>query len=101
CTVSWTPLASAPPYKALSYHWGDQTETEQIRLDGKCTAVTSNLQVALKHISRTISEPLTLWIDAICINQNNEKEKCEQVARMRDIYSRAEEVIAWLGSSQH
>ena len=38
-----------------------------------------------------------LWIDAICLNQEDDEEKSKQVPRMSDIYSLAEEVIFWLG----
>lgn len=38
-----------------------------------------------------------LWADAICINQNDEMEKTEQVRMMRDIYKAAKFTIIWLG----
>lgn len=38
-----------------------------------------------------------LWIDAICIDQNNDHEKAEQVSLMGDIYSKAHETCIWLG----
>jgi hypothetical protein len=37
------------------------------------------------------------WIDALCINQENTKEKSNQVALMQDIYQRAERVLTWIG----
>jgi hypothetical protein len=39
------------------------------------------------------------WIDTICINQTDMKEKSEQVPRMGKIYGSAEQVLAWLGPS--
>ncbi|UZP40249.1 hypothetical protein NXS19_008065 [Fusarium pseudograminearum] len=41
--------------------------------------------------------PLTLWIDALCIDQDDEVEKTEQVQQMHQIYSQASSVITWLG----
>jgi hypothetical protein len=38
-----------------------------------------------------------LWIDALCINQNDKNERSAQVSIMGDIYSSADEVIVWLG----
>lgn len=38
-----------------------------------------------------------LWIDAICINQGDTKEKSLQVAVMDRIYSQATYVVLWLG----
>lgn len=40
-----------------------------------------------------------LWIDAICINQSDIKEREEQVARMAHIYKRARRVVVWLGDT--
>ncbi len=40
-----------------------------------------------------------IWIDAVCINQNDELERASQVRKMRQIYSSAWAVIAWLGES--
>ena len=38
-----------------------------------------------------------MWIDSICVNQQDLKERSSQVLRMADIYGQAERVIAWLG----
>ncbi|KAK3722438.1 hypothetical protein LTR37_002430 [Vermiconidia calcicola] len=39
----------------------------------------------------------SLWIDALCINQDDRNEKTHQVAMMGRIYQEAEEVLIWLG----
>ena len=38
-----------------------------------------------------------LWADALCINQNDRKERGDQVRMMGSVYAGAKEVIAWLG----
>jgi hypothetical protein len=38
-----------------------------------------------------------LWIDALCINQDDVNERTQQVRMMGDVYSSAEQVIIWLG----
>lgn len=66
------------------------------------------LRVSLPHISLTPteqtfrheSEPITLWADAICINQRDDVEKSLQVAQMGRVYSAAESVIVWLGEEE-
>lgn len=40
---------------------------------------------------------LALWIDAICINQNDDVEKAGQIPLMTRIYSNAQQVCIWLG----
>ena len=42
-----------------------------------------------------------LWIDALCINQVDKKEKALQVGYMRTIYERASRVIVWLGEDDN
>jgi len=60
--------------------------------------VTSNLPLFLEEICTTNLG--FLWIDAICINQNDNAEKSVQVQRMDLIYSNATQVIAWLGANR-
>ncbi|KAL8341092.1 hypothetical protein RB601_006954 [Gaeumannomyces tritici] len=101
-------------YEALSYTWSDATDEgprpgeapgpKRILIqviDDLCTLhVTENLYMALKHLRLPDSDRI-LWIDAICINQDeNENEKGEknhQVGQMNIVYSSAENIIIWLG----
>ncbi|KAK5689813.1 hypothetical protein LTR97_012572 [Elasticomyces elasticus] len=59
-------------------------------------AVTENLLSALVNLRRPDSERM-LWVDAICINQNNIPERNDQVRKMGSIYSHAQRVLVWLG----
>ncbi|CAK4033929.1 Hypothetical predicted protein [Lecanosticta acicola] len=92
-----TELQSAPSYVALSYAWGDPGITEVVEVDGAAVNVTANLATALEHLQDKIEDNEALWIDALCIDQENEAEKSSQVARMRDVYTNATRVLAWLG----
>jgi hypothetical protein len=40
---------------------------------------------------------LTLWVDAICINQHNDRENSRQVTMVGQIYRRCAQVRIWLG----
>lgn len=40
---------------------------------------------------------ITVWVDAICINQDNVDEKADQIKLIADIYSQARFVVVWLG----
>ncbi|KAF2030897.1 HET-domain-containing protein [Setomelanomma holmii] len=109
-------------YAALSYNWGeDKTENSiiiqddigsapitsiQALVDGAMGAkglgakrllITPNLSDALKRL-RQEDQPLLIWVDALCINQNDEVEKQEQVKKMDLIYRNAYNVCIWLGS---
>ena len=43
---------------------------------------------------------LTLWIDAICINQDDVFERNHQVRLMGDLYRSATSVLSWLGADR-
>ena len=58
--------------------------------------VTLNLFKALQHL-RLDTAPRVLWVDAICIDQDNIPERDAQVQLMGNIYRTAGRVIVWLG----
>ena len=85
-----------PPYIALSYAWGSDVGYADIELNGSSFSVAWNLWHFLHQM--TLCEKFqTYWIDAICIDQMNLRERNHQVQMMRQIYSNAESVYAWLG----
>ncbi|EUC39519.1 hypothetical protein COCMIDRAFT_31310, partial [Bipolaris oryzae ATCC 44560] len=86
------------PYDALSYTWGGTDKTSTVIVNGKTFDVTKNLHSALQHL-RSEDIDRVLWVDAICIDQDNERERGHQVQQMCKIYSQAEEVIVWLGQA--
>lgn len=97
--------SSIVAYEALSYCWGDSQDKTNIEVttcdqDGNQSLyilpITSSLYSALQNI-RPLEGSLVLWIDAICINQTDFTERSQQVAVMKDIYSRADRVTVWLG----
>lgn len=87
-------------YYALSYVWGGPRRIP-IDVNGRKLFVSSNLANALVDISRTPPiQPYThhmLWVDALCINQEDNFERGNQVQLMREIYDTAKMVIIWLG----
>ncbi len=72
-------------YEALSYTWGGLEKPYTIEVSGKEMAVTKNLFQALQHL-RLDGQDRILWVDAICIDQNNLKERGHQVGQMTYIY---------------
>ncbi|KAH7313216.1 heterokaryon incompatibility protein-domain-containing protein [Rhexocercosporidium sp. MPI-PUGE-AT-0058] len=89
-------------YNALFYTWGDVAIKIPILLNGKVFFVTPNLEGALRNL-RCLTpaergKQLPLWVDAMCINQNDIEERDDQVRRMKDIYQSAEWVTIWLGN---
>jgi hypothetical protein len=83
-------------YTALSYVWGAKDGTRPLLCDGKTILITPNCESVLRHL-RHVQEPVSLWVDAICINQADLKERSQQVQIMGHIYSNAIRVVIWLG----
>ena len=82
--------------EALSYEWGSPNGPKmEIVLQKTRFEVRDNLWLAL-HCLRSESESRQLWIDAICINQNDTSERNHQVGLMGDIYRNASRVMVWL-----
>ncbi|KAN0095038.1 HET domain containing protein [Hyaloscypha variabilis] len=88
--------ASKSPYNALSYVWGARTGDRAIQCEGRIMLVTESCELALRYL-RHESATRTLWVDAICINQQSVAELNQQVPLMADIYRLAEKVTIWLG----
>jgi len=86
-----------PIYTALSYTWGQVEQPVTIIVNEIDFPATRNLHSALKHFRNTQDPIPTLWVDAICINQNHNNEKEAQVKFMQSIFSGAKETWAWLG----
>lgn len=105
CSMVQEPLGTSP-FLALSYTWGDPLGTQPIHVNGRVMQVTENLAACLLELSQTSKISATegtqilLWVDAICINQQDTAERSAQVLRMRHIYSAAAGTIAWLGKEK-
>lgn len=102
CQLLHTPLPDSEEcpvlYEALSYTWGAERATLPIIIDGCSFYVRPNLHDALKTLRQPHSDRM-LWVDAICINQIDARERDDQVSRMGTIYSCAATVMIYLGGS--
>lgn len=100
CELATFPIAEAPPYRAISYTWGDPTSLTSILLNGQPMVVRVNCEYALRQASQHDGDETGdrfLWIDSICINQHD-NEKGAQVAIMGDIFKTASRVLACVGA---
>lgn len=100
CDLLQANLDASPSYTALSYTWGDTSVTKCISIGGQEALVTENLESALQHL-RNPTCTVTLWVDAICVNQADPEERSSQVQLMRWIFGDASAVVIWLGPAQH
>jgi hypothetical protein len=96
CRLRAVSLDDQPSFKAISFVWGDAQHKRGITVDGQSFFVTQNLLRGLQRICDPATK-LTIWVDALCINQTDSDERREQVQLMRAIYTSANEVLIWLG----
>jgi hypothetical protein len=92
-------FSSMPKYQALSYTWGSPETTKTIAVNGALVEVQQNLHDALFNLFELPEwgGEVWLWVDAICIDQQNLQERTSQVRLMDFIYTRAQRVLIWLG----
>ncbi|KAI8317499.1 Heterokaryon incompatibility protein 6, OR allele [Colletotrichum sp. SAR11_240] len=96
--LSMEDLVTPISYTALSYTWGEPIFDAMIKCDGHEKAITKSLESALLHFRRE-DESVVLWIDQICIDQDNKDEKGQQIPLMSRIYQRATNTAIWLGEA--
>ncbi|KAG9233213.1 heterokaryon incompatibility protein-domain-containing protein, partial [Amylocarpus encephaloides] len=109
CKLDTFDIEDCPPFSALSYTWGaplntprsvedygpDTSKVLPIKTDAglKSVKVLKNLYDALHQLAGSSDKPEWIWVDAICINQEDVKERETQVTLMGDVYSSCTEVI--------
>ena len=98
CRLNTIKLSRYPDYEAVSYSWGAPSPTRLIHVNGTPVEIRLNLHHCLLRLRHTEKSRM-LWIDAICINQNDNEEKSHQIELMPRIYSSARRVVAWLGET--
>ena len=102
-------IADNQSYAALSYTWGAAVFPCHININGLRFSVTQNLYDALMVIVNNelligergpFRQTGLLWIDAVCINQQDLDERSTQVRMMKDLYEKAEKIFVWLGKPE-
>ena len=93
--------AQSSKYEAVSYRWEDPIVRKSIILNGVDFEAPFSAKDVLCHL-RKHNERRRVWIDALCINQANPRERAEQVKIMGKVYANAAHTLTWLGrESQH
>jgi hypothetical protein len=107
CQMRNFDFSETPPFTALSYAWGHTVRSCGAIFidDATMNVISEGLYDALQHLRQHFRDGVWsatgtewLWIDGICINQEDALEKTNQVQMMATIYAHATNVISWLGS---
>jgi hypothetical protein len=90
-------------YHALSYCAGSPKNVSRILINGMFFNAFANLEHAIERTlyswnSRNPGKELLLWVDQICINQDDQAERSSQVGLMRDIYRRSQDSLICLST---
>ncbi|KIW00005.1 uncharacterized protein PV09_08359 [Verruconis gallopava] len=97
----WHPSHSqSTAYEAISYVWGDGQPSKPIYLDGHVLLVRDNLYTILRYM-RNVDAQRTIWVDTLCIDQDNIEERNAQVKDMPNIYRRAQRTLVWLKEKEY
>ena len=100
CRLKEHPLV---PFEALSYVWGPQEPSYDLLcgdVKPRVLRMGPNLRDALLHLRfhpSIVINPRVLWVDRICINQNDIEERASQVQLMHAIYRGCRQTLVWLG----
>ncbi|KAI0096651.1 heterokaryon incompatibility protein-domain-containing protein [Nemania sp. FL0031] len=113
CRLSEHSIDHPPRYIPVSYTWGPSEVSEvasqqssstsphhppNVLLNGTVWEITPSLSELLHALFSTpANEREYLWVDALCINQGDVKERTDQVNLMCRIYSQGAFVFVWLG----
>lgn len=100
CRLETYPQSIAPRYDAVSYCWGDDKTPVTIQVNGYGLKIYKGLLAFLKASFDRRPPLRPLWIDAICLNQEDGAEKANQIPLMGQIYKNATRTIVWLGEAE-
>lgn len=93
-------IDDAGTYEPLSYDWGKPARTHTIICSGVKLPLTSSLYHALRRV-RLPLKSRRVWVDQICIDQDDLDERSQQVQFMNAIYRKASMVLVWLGEDEN
>jgi hypothetical protein len=98
-------LNDAAPFNALSYAWGQESPSHQLPIRDESSQGLMRIRTNLLQFLLTARESSDrwstewIWIDQICINQEDHAERCDQVDKMAKLYASAQQTIIWPGET--
>ncbi len=104
-TLKVSSFSDNVSFDALSYAWADETGDDSRRAIiflgpfWDPFKITANCSAALRRMRRE-DRDVTVWVDAVCIDQGNHVERNHQVGLMAKIYSSARELFVYLGEGR-
>ncbi|KAK5703148.1 hypothetical protein LTR97_004097 [Elasticomyces elasticus] len=100
CQLKVVSLKDAFEYTALSYTWSTEPPAHCIQVNGYSFWIRSTLYDFLQLTAKEPTRGRGMFIDAICISQEDMSERGSQVRLMGSVYRQASEVTVWFGLQQ-
>jgi hypothetical protein len=97
CQLRTYSRSLAPEYDAITYCWGEDKTLATITCNGSNLRIRKSLFRMLKYLCHRRPPYRPLWIDAICLNQDDNEEKAVEVPLIHKVFANATRTIAWLG----
>ncbi|KAI0175214.1 heterokaryon incompatibility protein-domain-containing protein [Pestalotiopsis sp. NC0098] len=91
---------TSPVYHVISYTWSESEVTTHIMVNGKRVQIPTVCEIALRQVLHDFGGEGNYWVDAVCINRQDEFEKRHQVARLSQIYQDARRVLCGASARQ-
>lgn len=98
CILKLANLKKPPSFSAISHACSPRGDAKTIIVNGAPVPVSDGLFLALQHFQRQ-DEPVTVWVDALCINNADLSEKSAQMSQLPAIFAASEKTIIWLGQA--
>ncbi|KAI8947573.1 heterokaryon incompatibility protein-domain-containing protein [Xylaria longipes] len=103
CFLRLAELKEHPQFTVVSHRWHTTDavdETKSVLVNGAAVPVSPGLFELLHRLQKE-TDPVAVWIDALCINHadENEREKSVQVSQLPQIFAAAEKTLIWLGGT--
>ena len=95
CRLETVPLSSAPNYDILTHLWGDTDTSEAITVNDTPSSISEPIAAALRQLRPPSGTPRNLWINAVCVDQQDEK----RWRLLPRIYAEARQLCVWMGES--
>lgn len=96
---------SSSPYVAMSYCWGTSKASAPLLIttngQQSIIPVTLNAWEAIERTAPALTHfKKTFWIDQVCIDQEDDVERAQQVEIMGEVYRRCWHCMIWLGPAE-
>ncbi|KAI0427870.1 heterokaryon incompatibility protein-domain-containing protein [Xylaria sp. FL1042] len=103
CFLRLAELMEHSQFTVVSHRWQPTDaadETKSLLVNGAHVPASTGLFEVLYNLQEE-TEPVVVWIDALCINHadEDEREKSVQVAQLAKIFAAAEKTFIYLGTT--